>query len=78
MLDYTEMRAFQVREETGELPDEVYYPTAEDMDPDSWEIAEMVMEQYAATNEQRRADRDRRRISMLEDMLVDAGITVPE
>jgi hypothetical protein len=78
MLDYTEMRAMQVREETGELPDEVYFPTAEDLDPDSWETAEMVMEQYALTNEQRRDCRARRRISVLEQALIEHGIEIPE
>jgi hypothetical protein len=79
MIDYDEMRAFQVHEETGELPDEVYSATAEDGDdPDSWEIAKLVMEQYALTNEQRRDCRARRRISVLEQALIEHGIEIPE
>ena len=50
-MGYDEMRAFQVREETGELPDEMYWPSEEDaQDPDHHEVADMVREQYAMTN----------------------------
>lgn len=80
MLDYTEMRATQYREENGHLPDEVYIPTDEDdfSDPEQREIIELVMDQYAATNEQRRAERDRIRIASLEQLLAAHGIEIPE
>lgn len=80
MLDYTEMRAMQYREENGYLPDEVYIPTDEDdfSDPEQREIIELVMDQYAATNEQRRAERDRIRIASLEQLLAAHGIEIPE
>jgi hypothetical protein len=79
-MDTTEMRAFQFREENGYLPDEVYTPTDEDdlSDPEQREIVELVMEGYRQTNEQRRAERDRARITSLEQLLTENGIEVPE
>lgn len=74
-MDYTEMHAMRYREENGYLPDEIYYNDGEDTDP---EIAQLVSEQYAATNEKRRAERDQDRISVLEQLLRDNGIKVPE
>jgi hypothetical protein len=79
-MDYTEMRAFQYREENGILPDEVYTPTEEDdlSDPEQVEIIEHVMDGYRLTNEKRRAERDRIRISVLEQLLTEHGIEIPE
>jgi hypothetical protein len=79
-MDMTEMRAFQYREENGYLPDEVYVPTEEDdpYDPEQREIVALVVEGYRLTNEQRRAERDRIRISTLEQLLTENGIEIPE
>jgi hypothetical protein len=79
-MDHTEMRAMQYREETGYLPDEQYIPTDEDdpFDPERAEIQGMVMEQYAATNTRRREQRNRDRIALLEQLLTEHGIELPE
>lgn len=79
-MDTTEMRAFQHREETGYLPDEVYVPTEEDdrFDPEQAEIRELVIEQYTLTNAQRREERARDRINALEQLLTEHGIEIPE
>jgi hypothetical protein len=79
-MDLSEMRAFQFREENGYLPDEVYIPTDEDdpWDPEQREIITLVMEGYAVTNEARRAERARIRISILEQTLREHGIEIPD
>lgn len=79
-MDYTEMRAFQHREETGYLPDETYIPTAEDdyFDPEQAEIRDLVIKQYAQTNAERRDERARNRISILEQALTEHGIEIPQ
>lgn len=79
-MDATEMRAFQLREETGYLPDDVYVPTEEDdpYDPDQAEVRALVEEQYAATNAARRDERLRRENSVLRGLLEQHGIGVPD
>jgi hypothetical protein len=79
-MDMTEMRAFQYREENGYLPDDVYIPTEEDdlSDPEQLEIIEHVMDGYRLTNERRQAERDHIRISVLEQLLTEHGIKIPE
>jgi hypothetical protein len=79
MIDYTEMRAFQVREETGYLPDEVYFQDEDDLqDPDHHEIAALVCEQYAATNAERLARRVRDENLTLRALLVQRGMPEEE
>ena len=79
-IDYSEMRAFQHREENGFLPDEVYIPAPEDdlSDPEQLEIVNLVMDQFARTNERRREERARIRIAVLEQALRENGIAIPE
>lgn len=74
------MRSFQHREETGRLPDDVYYPTSEDdqFDPDQIEIREAVMEQYAQNNAHRREETLRHENAALRSMLEENGIEVPD
>ena len=73
------MRAFQVREETGELPDEMYWPDPEDaQDPDHHEVADMVREQYAMTNAARADRRLRDKNEALRALLRANGIDPDE
>lgn len=79
MMDYDEMRAFQVREETGCLPDKVYFQGAEDaLDPDSREISAMVVDQYAHTNTQRAVARIQEQNSALRALLIERGVSEDE
>ena len=72
-------RSFVHREETGRLPDDVYYPDAEDVaDPDSHEVAALVREQYAQNNAERHAAALRDENSALRNLLTVNGIEVPE
>lgn len=75
-MDASEMRAMQHREETGYLPDEQYTPDAEDdpFDPEQAEIRAMVIEQYTATNTDRRIQHAHDRIAELEALLAANGI----
>jgi hypothetical protein len=79
-MDTSEMRAMQYREENDHLPDEIYIPTDEDdlSDPAQREIIELVMADYHITNERRREERARIRISVLEQTLRENGIEIPE
>jgi hypothetical protein len=79
MMDYDEMRAFQVREETGRLPDEVYFQGAEDaLDPDQAEITGMVMDQYSRTNAERAAAQVREQNAALRTLLIERGMSEDE
>jgi len=79
-VDHDEMRAFAFREEHGYLPDDVYTPTAEDdrFDPEQWEVQELVMQGYAATNRARRDEVYQRKLDALQALLTEHGIEVPE
>jgi hypothetical protein len=79
-IDPEEMRAFQHREEHGHLPDDVYIPGPEDdpSDPDTLEIIEHVIEGYDMNNRKRAEERMRRRLSVLENLLTEHGIEIPE
>jgi hypothetical protein len=79
-MDRSEMAAMQYREETGYLPDESFDFSEEfdPTDPEQYEIAQEVMDRYARTNEQRRAQRDRDYITTLAALLEENGIDVPE
>jgi hypothetical protein len=78
-MDYSEMRAMQIREETGYLPDEVYSPDGEDMqDPDHHEIAAMVMDQYARTNAERAVARIQDQNLALRGLLMERGMSEDE
>lgn len=79
MHNYDDMRAMQVREETGHLPDEMYWPDEEDaLDPDHHEIADMVREQYAHTNASRAQVRLREENEALRALLRANGIDPEE
>jgi hypothetical protein len=78
-MDYDEMRAMQVREETGRLPDEVYFPSEEDaQDPDHHEITAMVMDQYTRTNVERAIARVKDQNLTLRSLLVERGMSEDE
>jgi polynucleotide 5'-kinase involved in rRNA processing len=79
-MDQTEMRAMQFREENGYLPDEVFVFTDEDDydDPDQRETIDLVLENYAATNAARRQERAWNRIAVLEQMLRDNNLPIPD
>jgi hypothetical protein len=74
------MRSFQHREETGHLPDDVYLPTDEDdmSDPETREIIEVVQEQYARNNANRREEALRNENAALRQVLEENGIDVPD
>lgn len=77
MTEYA--RSFAHREATGHLPDDVYYPDAEDVaDPDSHEVAALVREQYDRSNTERHAAALRDENSALRDLLTENGIEVPK
>lgn len=78
--DYEEMRAFQVREETGHLPDEQLILTEEDdlSDPDQREVLTLVAEQYAITNCSRREARLCRENDRLRALLAEHRIEIPD
>lgn len=72
-------RTFKHREETGYAPDDVYVPGAEDfLDSDHHEITNLVVEQYAHDNMERRESALRDRVTELESVLRENGIESPE
>ena len=79
-VDREYMRHFQHQEETGHPPDDVYIPGPEDdlSDPDTLEIIEHVIEGYDIANRKRHEQRQRERISLLEDVLRENNIEIPE
>jgi hypothetical protein len=72
-------RIFRHREETGEVPESVYYPDAEDeFDPDSPEIQEIVRDQFDSENRNRRERRLMDQREVLMDALRDQGVDPDE
>jgi hypothetical protein len=78
-VDPEYMRHLQFQEENGYAPDDVYMPTREDLDdPDHDEVAALVIEGYDIANRKRYEQRQRDRISLLEAVLRENNIEIPE
>lgn len=74
-----DMLAWQRHEETGEYPDDVLFPDAEDEGaPDRQEILNEVADQYKHDNEQRRRNKLAIENRVLKAALEQAGIDPDE